>query len=102
MLLMAIGTFPLKSAVDAGKAFVEAVAKPLPYVNRVGMWMCYGDDGIKTWAVYEVEKGHEEEGLKAITNIYILFFDVEGYKTKFEYVIKPEEALQLIGLTPPA
>jgi hypothetical protein len=102
MLLMATGTFPLKSAVDAGKVFVESVAKPRPYVNRVGMWMCYGDDGIKTWAVYEVEKGHEEEGLKTIVNNYIPFFGVEGYKIKIEPVMKPEEALELIGLTPPA
>jgi hypothetical protein len=102
MLFMATGTFPLKSAVDAGKIFVESVAKPRPYVNRVGMWMCYGDDGIKTWAVFEVEKGHEEEGLKTIINNYIPFFGVEGYKTKIEPVMKPEEALELIGLTPPA
>jgi hypothetical protein len=101
MLYMAASTFPLKSAVDAGKVFLEAVSKQLTYVNRLGMWLCYGGEGIKTWFVYETTKGHEDEGLKELTNYYTAFYKIEGYKVEITPVLKPEEALPLIGLAPP-
>lgn len=101
MLYMAISTFPLKSSVDLGKVFLEAVSKELTYVNRLGMWVCYGGEGIKAWFVYEITKGHEEEGFKELTNYYTVYFNIEGYKVDLLPVLKPEEALQLIGLSPP-
>jgi len=63
---MTVSTFPLKSSVDLGKVFLEAVAKQLNYVNRLGMWVCYGGEGIKAWFVYETTKGHEEEGRRQL------------------------------------
>jgi hypothetical protein len=102
MLYMVASTFPLKSAVDLGKVFVEAVSKQSTYFNRVGMWLCYGGDGIKAWFVYELTKGHEEAGLKELTNYYTAYFGVEGYKVEMTPVLKPEEALALIGMTPPS
>ncbi len=68
MLYLATSTFPLNSAVSVGKAYIEAISKQLNYVNRVGMWMCYGGEGVKTWFVYELTEGHEEEGLKELFN----------------------------------
>ena len=100
MLYMAVSTFPLKSSVDLGKVFLEVVAKQLNYVNRLGMWVCYGGEGIKAWFVYETTKGHEEEGLKELTNYYTAYMNIEGYKVDIHPVLKPEEALSLIGLTP--
>ncbi|MDW7729783.1 MAG: hypothetical protein SCJ94_07220 [Bacillota bacterium] len=101
MLYMATSSFPLKSTIDAGKVFLEATSKQMTYVNRVGMWLCYGGDGVKTWFVYEVTKGHEEEGLKELTNYYTAYFSIEGYKVDITPVLKPEDALPLIGLSSP-
>jgi hypothetical protein len=101
MLYMAASTFPLKSTVDLGKVFIEAVSKQLTYVNRIGMWVCYGGEGIKAWFVYEITKGHEEEGFKELTNYYTAYLNVEGFKVDILPVLKPEDALPLIGLAPP-
>lgn len=101
MLFMAESTFPLNSAVDIGKVFLNAISKETTHLKRLGMWMSYGSDGIKSWFVYEAEKGHEEEGLKALTSYYTAYFDIKGYKVAITPVLKPEEALALIGLTPP-
>jgi hypothetical protein len=102
MLYMATSSFPLKSTVDLGKVFIEAVSKQLTYVNRLGMWVCYGGEGIKAWFVYEITKGHEEEGFKELTNYYTAYLNVEGFKVDILPVLKPEDALPLIGLAPPA
>lgn len=102
MLYMATITFPLKSAVEVGKVFAEVVSKQLNYVTRVGMWMCYGGDGVKSWFVYESKKGHEEEGLKELTGYFPAYFEIEGFKVEIFPVLKPFDALPLIGITPPA
>ena len=102
MLYMATSTFPLESAVDAGKVFVEALSKQLNYVNRVGMWLCYGGEGIRTWSVYELTKGHEDEGIKELVNYYTAYYKIEGYKVEIHSVLKPEDALPLIGIAPPS
>ena len=102
MLYITTSTFPLKSSLDTGKVFLEAVSKQLTYVNRVGMWMGYGGEGVKAWFVYETTKGHEEEGFVELTNYYTAYFNIEGYKVDIAPVLKPEDALPLIGLTPPS
>jgi len=102
MIYMVSTTFPLKSSADVGKTFVEAMAESQPYLNEIGIWINFGGDGIKSVAIHEVEKGHEDEAYKALTEYFTQFYNIEGFKVNIETVLKPEDALPLIGITPPA
>jgi hypothetical protein len=96
MLFMVEATFPLKNTAEASKAFAEAMAKPQTHINRIGMWMAYGGDGMKTWFVCEIDKEHDE-GFKELGSRYTSYFNVEGYKVSIIPIIKPEEAIALLG-----
>jgi len=102
MQIMTTTTYPTKSVIDIGKIFVESMAKPMNHVNLVGMWVSYAGEGITAWAVHEMEKGHEDEGLKELTAYFVPFLSIDGYKVNILPVAKPEDALALIGITPPS
>jgi hypothetical protein len=102
MLYMVIVSQPLKSTIDAGKVFVAALANPMAHVNTVGMWISYGGDGITNYSIVELEKGYEEEASKALVNYFVQYYDIDGYKVNIIPVLKPEDALEMIGITPPS
>jgi len=102
MQFMVVTTYPTKGVAEAGKTFIELLAKPMKHVTLVGMWVSYGGDGITTWSVNEMEKGYEDEGVKELTAYFVPFLGIEGYKINVVPVAKPEDALTLIGLTPPS
>jgi hypothetical protein len=101
MHIRQITTFPLKSVVETGKLFVEGLKDdPLPdYVKLLGLYVEYGGKGITTYDLYEIEKGHEDEGIKALTKDLIKYYDVEGYEVISKTVMTAEEALPLLGLS---
>jgi len=102
MLYMVITSQPLKSTVEAGKIFVKTLENPMRHVNRIGMWISYGGDGITNYSVLELEEGHEDEASKELVSYFIPFYAIEGYRVNIFPVLKPEDALPLIGMTPPA
>ncbi len=102
MLVMVKGTFPLKSSKQVGEAFVKSMEKPITHSNLIGTWLGYGGKGLEFWSVYELEKGYEEEGRMELIESEVQLYDIEGYKVDIVNVIKPEDALTLMGMTPPA
>ena len=58
MFYIVTATFTLKSAADSAKAFTEAMKKPQKNIKRIGMYISYGGDGIKTWFICEIDKEH--------------------------------------------
>ena len=99
MNIMVSLTYPLKSAVEIGKKALEALKNPLPdYINRGQIYALYGGKGIKTYTMYEIEKGREDEGIKEITQRYTAYFDVEGFEITSEVVLTIEEAMPMLGL----
>jgi len=96
MLVMVTGTYPLKSTKKIVEAFMKAYEKPMSHANQIGSWICYGGEGVNVWMVYELEKGHEEDGLMELVKTEVHFFDIEGYKVNFQTVMKPEDAMSLI------
>lgn len=102
MLYMVIASQPLKSTKEAAKVFAEAMGIPIPHVDIVGMWISYGGDGITNYSVVEMEKGHEEEASRALSQFFVKFYDIEGYKLNMIPVVKPENALAVLGMAPPA
>jgi hypothetical protein len=99
MLFMVASTWPTKSSVQVGKVAVEIFAKgPPPHVKRLGLYITPGGDGMKAYNLYEVEKGHEDEGYKELMKEFVPFFNIEGYKFTVEPLLSVEEALPLVGL----
>jgi hypothetical protein len=99
MYVIASTTYPLKSTMDAAKAFIESLKEPLPdFVTRMGVYVCYGGKGIKGLSLYDIKEGKEAEGYKELAKMLTRFYDVEGYQVTLEWVLTAEEALPLIGL----
>jgi hypothetical protein len=99
MLFMVNETWPSKSSVDVGKKSVELEGRERPpYLKSLGPYVGVGGDGIKSCVIYEIEKGHEEEGLKEIVGLFAQLLSIEGYKFTIEPVFTMEEALAFVGL----
>jgi hypothetical protein len=99
MLFMLIMTWPTESSGEVGKVAVENLAKALPpYIKRLGPYIAPGGDGMKAYVLYEIEKGHVDEGFKEVTKRHVPYFSIEGWKYTIEPLLSPEEALPLIGL----
>ena len=79
---------------------MKLLEKPIlpSYVKALDRYMTYGGDGVKAYVLWEVEKGKEQEGYKALMNQYAQFLNIEGYKVTLEPLLKAEEALPLVGL----
>jgi len=99
MFFMVTQTYPTKSVAEVGKVGVESLAKaPPPYVKRLGVYIAAGGDGMKTYVLYEIEKGHVEEGIKELNKRMVAYFNIEGWKFTVESLMTPEEALPMLGL----
>ena len=99
MLFMVTETWPTESSVEVGKVAVGALAKALPsYIKRLGPYVTPGGDGMKAYVLYEIEKGHVDEGFKEVTKRHVPYFNIEGWKYTIEPLMSVEEALPLLGL----
>jgi len=49
-----------------------------------------------------VKKVYEDEAFKAMTNYFVSFIEIEGFKVTFEPVFTPPEWLPFLGITSPA
>jgi len=99
MFVMFTQTYPFKSAAEVGKVAVKILAKPYsPYIKRLSLYATLGGDGVKTYALYEIEKGHVEEGIKELIKRYVPYYSIEGWKYTSETLLTVEEALATIGL----
>jgi hypothetical protein len=101
MHLINISTYPLKSVAETAKLFVEGLKDdPLPeYVKTLAMYAEYGGKGMTVYHIFEIEKGHEDEGLKALAKSYIRFYDIEGFEVTSKAVLTAEESLPMLGLS---
>ena len=47
-----------------------------------------------------MEKGYEDEAFKAMTNYFVSFIGIEGFKVTFKSVFTPAEGLPFLEITP--
>lgn len=100
MLFLQTHTWPMEKSADVGQAFVKVMATPPPpYLKMTGPFINFGGDGVKGCMIWEVEKGHEEEGLTFIQKWIMEFSNIGGQKFTLEQVIAGAEALTLVGLS---
>jgi hypothetical protein len=99
MRIITFATYPLTSVDAVAKRFLEVVKEPLPdYVRMTAIYVEYGGKGINVYTPVEIDKGHEDEGMMALTKWYTNFYDIDGYEVVFRVVYTVEEALPLIGM----
>jgi len=97
MFLMVTQTYPTKSVAEVAKVGMEVLAKaPPPHVKRLGVYIAPGGDGMKSYGLYEIEKGHVDEGVKELNKGFVAFFNIEGWKFTLEPLMTPEEAVSLL------
>lgn len=85
MHIMYTVTYPLKSAKEVVKAFMVAMKNPLPdYITRSHVYNLYGGKGIKAYTIYEIERGHEDEGLMEIAKRMTAYIDIEEFEISTE------------------
>jgi hypothetical protein len=98
MFYMTIVRFPMSSSEQMGKTTVEALSKPLPdYLKRNGPYVVPTAEGVKSYSLYEAEKGHDE-AFQFIADWCATFRVVEGYSVAIEPVLTAAEALSMLGL----
>ena len=99
MLLMLTQTYPTKSVAEVAKVGMEVLAKaPPPHVKRLGVYITPGSDGMKSYTLYEIEKGHVDEGFKELNKNLVAFFKIEGWKYTVEPLLTVEEAVPMLRL----
>lgn len=98
MLFMGTHTFPLEKSVAVGQLTVKALPTLPPYI-KINSFVNMGGDGLMVWTIWEVEKGHEDEGLLFIMKHRMQHANIGGQKFTLEPVLTGADALRLLGLS---
>jgi hypothetical protein len=94
-------TYPPDKATEIGKTFMGLPKLP-SFVKLVHVLLtAAGESGIKSYTLYEIENKKAYEGLMAIGNRYVLYNNIDGFRYRLEPLVTAEEALPMLGLTPP-
>lgn len=99
MLFLHTHTWLMEKSTDVGQTFVKALPTIPPYIKLTGPFVSMGGDGVKACAIWEVEKGHEDEGLMLIMKYMVEFSSIGGQKFTLEPVLTGADALPLVGLS---
>jgi hypothetical protein len=100
MILMLTTTYPATSAVEMGKAVVKNFQElPFPdYIKPLGIYNTVAENGIKGYAIIEIDKGKEDDAFKFINKRMVNYLSVPGIGFKEERLRTMEESLALVGL----
>ena len=99
VLFMTTLSYPLDKAEEVGRAFIEAEKSPLPaFINRIGPYVVIAGEA-ESRVFFDVEKGHEEEGLAVINRRLMLYSGIVGMKITVQPTLAAAEALALLGLS---
>ena len=98
MVIIGTNSFPPESANEIGKRFLEL--PPLPdYLTMKGPYV-HGmmEGGIQGVEVFELDKAKLAEGLEYVTNRYVTYFGIPGFRYAIAPYFEAQEALKMIGL----
>ena len=98
MVIIGKNLFPPESANEIGKRFLEL--PPLPdYMTMKGPYV-HGmmEGGIQGIEVFELDKAKLAEGLEYVTNRYVTYFGIPGFRYAIAPYFEAQEALKMIGL----
>ena len=60
-----------------------------------------GEQGLKTYSIFESDKGQEYDAIAELTRRMAWFHDIEGYRYQIEHLLTAEEGIPLWGIKMP-
>ena len=104
MFFMITSTYPPTKARDVVQIFGKSVAEPLPpFLKRLHVLGAggVGEQGIRTYSIFEATKGKEYDALAELTRRMAWYHDIEGVRYQIETLLTAEEVLPLWGIQTP-
>jgi hypothetical protein len=105
VMIMVTSWYPPTRTIEAAEKYIEvmqkipddpSIAEPLV---TVGVNSC--KDGIEVIAISNVKKGKYEEAMNLTLRRMVMFHGIEGYRYEIKTLQTLEEAMPLIGMSPP-
>ncbi|MFC1919880.1 hypothetical protein ACFLWX_03730 [Chloroflexota bacterium] len=98
---MVTATYPPNKVGEAVQVFGKSLAEPLPsFLKRLHVLTPggVGEPGIRTYSIFEADKGKEYEAFAELSRRMAWYHDIEGYRYHIEPLLTAEEAIPLLGL----
>ncbi len=98
MVIIGMTSFPLNSAVEAGKRFPDL--PPLgDFITRIGPYInSIKGEGVQGITIFEFDNSKMVEAMTSIGNYYVAMRDVPGFSYSINAVFEVQEALGMLGL----
>ena len=104
MFFMITSTYPPTKAAEVVQIFGKSVAEPLPpFLKRLHVLGTggVGEQGLRTYSIFEADKGKEYDAFAELTRRMAWFHNIEGYRYQIETLLPAEEGIALWGLQMP-
>jgi len=101
MFFMVTATYPPDKLAEVVQTFRKGLEVPLPaLLKRLHVLTPggAGELGIKSYSIFEADKGSEYDALVELTKRMARFNNIEGYRYEIESLLTAEEAIPLLGL----
>ena len=105
VMIMITSWYPPSKAIEAAEKYIEMMQKIpddpsiLETLVTVGVNSC--KDGIEAISIGNVKKGKFEEAMNFVLRRMVMFHGIEGYRYEIKTLSTLEEAMPLVGLSPP-
>ena len=98
MIFMGTQWIPHNKTEEWSKIFLKVNQNPLP--SCIKRWQTFtstdGESGIKGYNLIFTEKGKGDEAIVEITKLILPFWEIEGYRWKFEPLIGVSDSLKVL------
>lgn len=105
VLIMLTSWYPATKAIEVAEKYIEVMQKipdePSIAETLVPVGVSSGKDGFEVISIGAVKKGKYEEALNHVLRRMVMFSGIEGYRFEIKTLSTLEEAMPLIGLSPP-
>ena len=103
MIVMITMTWPITSSPEMAKAAAKNFKEnPFPdFMRLTGPFYVVYEDGIRCYALVEIDKGKEEEGFQVFNKRTVNYVPITGYGAKTEVLMTMEEVYPLLSMEVP-
>ena len=91
MILLGISKYPMQSAMEVTKRFMEMPRLP-DYIKGKGNYVYTNEDGAVGLIIYEFDSVKAEEAIEQINNAYWRFYDIPGHRHQLIPLAKARDA----------
>ena len=98
VLIMVTAWFPPNKAAEVQKVYAEAFRKiPMTSEKTLVHAGLSDKEGMRSYHIYEIEKGKLEEAYNRISRRLLEFGSIEGYRYKVENLLTVEEVMAMMA-----